>query len=339
MTGGLPGDPGQQAHASRSLTSALTAAESDPQGQVPASGCKTGSDPTNLPASQAARHHPIPPAARTDLGVPHHRRGNPRQQPARTRRRFHANATSPDEYGCKTVGPSEPRLPRTDQVARPPSLGHDLGPGQGRAATSGQGRRRAQSVPFHGLSADDRRAISVPLTRVTRGQPGSLRTARSARSAPLPAVTAALPKLIVRVRFSSPAPEGPTRSGRNAQPALGPHAEAGQRSLATLKPCECPGTKSYRGTLTARQGSGSSFIGSRLPRPSTAAMRMATSGATAPKDGGQRAACAACADEGPSRPPFPSLHTYTSGRSGIRGFGPVSSVIWSTVTPSPGQAR
>jgi hypothetical protein len=62
VTGGLPGDPGQQAHASRSLTSALTAAESDPQGQVPASGCKTGSDPTNLPASQAARHHPTPPA-------------------------------------------------------------------------------------------------------------------------------------------------------------------------------------------------------------------------------------------------------------------------------------
>src|SRR6266481_2368510 len=66
MTGGLPGDPGQQAHASRSLTSALTAAESDPQGQVPAPGCKTGSDPTNLPASQAARHHPTHPQARTD---------------------------------------------------------------------------------------------------------------------------------------------------------------------------------------------------------------------------------------------------------------------------------
>src|SRR5580692_8128851 len=66
MTGGLPGDPGQQAHESRSLTSALTAAESDPQGRVPAPGCKTGSDPTNLPASRAARHHPTPPQARTD---------------------------------------------------------------------------------------------------------------------------------------------------------------------------------------------------------------------------------------------------------------------------------
>jgi hypothetical protein len=61
-------------------------------------------DPTNLPASQAARHHPIPPAGPHGPQTPHHRRANPRQQPTRTRRRFHANATSPDEYGCKTVG-------------------------------------------------------------------------------------------------------------------------------------------------------------------------------------------------------------------------------------------
>ena len=61
-------------------------------------------------------------------------------------------------------------------------------------------------------------------------------------------------------------------------------------------------------------------------------MRTATSGATAPKGGGQRASCAACADEGPSRPPFLLFHAYHSGRSGIRGLGPVSSVIWSTVT-------
>jgi hypothetical protein len=43
----------------------------------------------------------------------------------------------------------------------------------------------------------DRRAISVPLVRVTRGQPRSLGTARDAWSAPLAAVTAALPKLIL----------------------------------------------------------------------------------------------------------------------------------------------
>jgi len=96
--------PGQQAHASRSLTSALTAAESDPQGQVPAPGSKTGSDPANLPASQAARHHPTPPAFPHGPQTPHRKRGNPRQQPTRTRRRFHANATIPDEDGCKTVG-------------------------------------------------------------------------------------------------------------------------------------------------------------------------------------------------------------------------------------------
>src|SRR5271165_96937 len=61
-------------------------------------------------------------------------------------------------------------------------------------------------------------------------------------------------------------------------------------------------------------------------------MRTATSGATDPKGGGQRASCAACADEGPSRPPFLRFHAYHSGRSGIRDLGPVSSVIWSTVT-------
>ena len=51
-----------------------------------------------------------------------------------------------------------------------------------------------------------RRAISVPLARVTKGQPGSLSTARNARSAPLAGATVALPKLIVPVRFSSPEP-------------------------------------------------------------------------------------------------------------------------------------
>ena len=46
----------QRAHGSRKR----------PSGQVPAPGCKTGSDPTNLPASRAARHHPTHPQARTD---------------------------------------------------------------------------------------------------------------------------------------------------------------------------------------------------------------------------------------------------------------------------------
>src|ERR1039457_2272895 len=51
----------------------------------------------------------------------------------------------------------------------------------------------------------------MPLARVTRGQPRSLLTARDAWSAPLAAVTATLPKLIVRVRFSSPAPHVPVQ--------------------------------------------------------------------------------------------------------------------------------
>jgi hypothetical protein len=64
----------------------------------------------------------------------------------------------------------------------------------------------SSDLPAHRASVHDRRAISVPLARVTRGQPGSLETVRDAWSAPLAAVTAELPKLIVRVRFSSPAP-------------------------------------------------------------------------------------------------------------------------------------
>src|SRR6266480_381810 len=52
-----------------------------------------------------------------------------------------------------------------------------------------------------------RRALSGPLARVTRGQPRSPGITRFARSAPLTAVAAALPKLIVRVRFPSPAPD------------------------------------------------------------------------------------------------------------------------------------
>jgi hypothetical protein len=66
----------------------------------------------------------------------------------------------------------------------------------------------------HCRPGQDRRAISVPLTTVTRGQPRSPRTGRTARSAPLAASTGLLPKLIVRVRFSSPAPVKCLVSGR-----------------------------------------------------------------------------------------------------------------------------
>ncbi len=71
--------------------------------------------------------------------------------------------------------------------------------------TPATGEKQGTKTPNHATSAHDRRAISVPLTRVTKGQPRSLGTARSAWSASLAAVSAALPKLIVRVRFSSPA--------------------------------------------------------------------------------------------------------------------------------------
>ena len=66
-------------------------------------------------------------------------------------------------------------------------------------------RRAALTTPGGRRSVHDRRAISVPLARVTRGQPRPLADTYTRRSAPLAAVIAALPKLIVRVRFSSPA--------------------------------------------------------------------------------------------------------------------------------------
>ncbi len=56
-----------------------------------------------------------------------------------------------------------------------------------------------------GAAAPVRRAINVQLARVTRGQPGLLQSTRTGRSAARPAVAAPFPKLIVRVRFSSPA--------------------------------------------------------------------------------------------------------------------------------------
>jgi hypothetical protein len=87
-----------------------------------------------------------------------------------------------------------------------------------------RGRRRGMSrgifMGYNRLTAPvgrglvhDRRAISLPLAKVTRGQPRPLADNYTRRSAPLAAVVAALPKLIVRVRFSSPAPPP---SGRSA---------------------------------------------------------------------------------------------------------------------------
>lgn len=46
-----------------------------------------------MQASRAARTHQTPPASPHGPQTPHHGRGNLRQPPSRTRRRFHANAT------------------------------------------------------------------------------------------------------------------------------------------------------------------------------------------------------------------------------------------------------
>jgi len=56
------------------------------------------------------------------------------------------------------------------------------------------------------MRGQDRQAISGPLTPVTRGLSRSLTDSRSRRSGRVAARTAQIPKLIVRVRFSSPAP-------------------------------------------------------------------------------------------------------------------------------------
>jgi hypothetical protein len=74
--------------------------------------------------------------------------------------------------------------------------------------------------PTHRTPAQDRRAISGPLTRVTRGQSRLPGDSHPGWSAPLAALTAALPNLIVRVRFSSPAPR-PKAQAREDIPAVG----------------------------------------------------------------------------------------------------------------------
>jgi hypothetical protein len=61
-------------------------------------------------------------------------------------------------------------------------------------------------VPLAATSAQDSRAISVQLTRVTSGQSRLLAVTRPRWSAAPAAWIGRFPKLIVRVRFSSPAP-------------------------------------------------------------------------------------------------------------------------------------
>jgi hypothetical protein len=62
------------------------------------------------------------------------------------------------------------------------------------------------------LNSQDHRAIGGPLDPVTRGLPRSTADSQTSRSGPLAACFCQLPKLIVRVRFSSPAPRRNPRS-------------------------------------------------------------------------------------------------------------------------------
>jgi hypothetical protein len=106
---------------------------------------------------------------------------------------------------------------------------------QGLAATRRRRRSRVRSSPGPPRpprSAQDHRAISVPLARVMRGQPRSLGTTKGTRSAALAAATAPLPKLIVRVRFSSPAPGKPRSRRSRESSSAGTHGHSpGARAI------------------------------------------------------------------------------------------------------------
>jgi hypothetical protein len=123
--------------------------------------------------------------------------GHTAMEDGRLQTRITARSTNLGQPARKTE-----RLCRCSASLNTAFEGRRLRGGQGRAGTKRLGLRS----PAH-----DRRAISVPLPRVTRGQPGSLGTARDAWSASLAAVIVTLPKLIVRVRFSSPAPWVPAQ--------------------------------------------------------------------------------------------------------------------------------
>ena len=66
---------------------------------------------------------------------------------------------------------------------------------------------RALTWAMAGLKSGRSRAISVQLTRVMRGHSRLLTVSEVGCSAALSAAICPIPKLIVRVRFSSPAPE------------------------------------------------------------------------------------------------------------------------------------
>gem|GEM_PF-4464758 len=81
------------------------------------------------------------------------------------------------------------------------------------------------------MRGQDRQAISGPLTPVTRGLSRSLTDSRSRRSGRVAARTAQIPKLIVRVRFSSPAPPRRRRLASRCWPPA-PGREGGDRPTA-----------------------------------------------------------------------------------------------------------
>ncbi len=116
----------------------------------------------------------------------------------------------------------------SDQAEPPSSLSNDLGRvhrcqgraaarslrkpghgghGQGRAATRRTGEEQApEPARARAAPGQDHRPINVQLATVTRGQSRTLAVPGHSWSAALAARIGGIPKLIVRVRFSSPAP-------------------------------------------------------------------------------------------------------------------------------------
>ena len=134
---------------------------------------------------------PLPPVNDAQTGSP-----RLHETPAQRRRRYVA-----DTFQAGRPSSSPPSdLGRGRRVkAKPPAVASRAWTQRPRPRGAATRRTGQEQGTKHPRTSTGPPMIAVPLARVTRGQPGPL---GSARSASLAAVIAALPKLMVRVRFS-----------------------------------------------------------------------------------------------------------------------------------------
>jgi hypothetical protein len=104
---------------------------------------------------------------------------------------------------CASAGPPVAATTFASRWSPPSSLFDGLG----RAATRRTGEEQGTERSEPPRSGQDHRAISVQLARVTSGQSRTSPVAPPGWSAAPAAWIGRIPKLIVRVRFSSPAPQ------------------------------------------------------------------------------------------------------------------------------------